>query len=80
MNNGCSSVLVERLRDVNAGMAGDDDDDVKRPGLSAQQNRKAGRGRTVLSVFWDRNSQRKLTFVNVVNFEALCAYLTIYFF
>lgn len=61
MNNGCSSVLVEWLCDVNAGMAGDDDDDVKRSVLSAQQNGKAGRGCTVLSVFWDRNSQRKLT-------------------
>lgn len=63
MNNGCSSVLQERLRDVNARVAGDDDgdDDVKRSVLSAQQNRKAGRGRTVLCVFWDRDSQRKLT-------------------
>lgn len=59
MNNGCSSVLQERLRDVNARVAGDDDDDVKGSVLSAQQNRKAGRGRTVLCVFWDRDSQRK---------------------
>lgn len=62
MHNGRSSVLQERLRDVNARMAGDgDDDDVKRSVLSAQQNRKAGRGCAVLCLFWDRDSQRKLT-------------------
>lgn len=57
MDNGCSSVLVERLHDVSAGLAGDDD--VKRSVLSAQQSEQAGRGCTVLPLFWDRNSQRK---------------------
>lgn len=41
--------------------------------LSAQQNGDAERRCTVLSMFWNRNSQGKL------DFEALHAYLTFFF-
>lgn len=73
MNNCCFSVLLERLRYVSAGMA-EGDGDVKCSVLSAQQSGNAESGCTVLSMFWDRNSQRKL------NFEALQAYLINFFF
>lgn len=72
MNNCCSSVLLERLHDVSAGMA-EGDGGVKCSVLSAQQNGNAERRCTVLSMFWDRNSQRKL------NFEVLHAYLMNFF-
>lgn len=68
MHNCCSSVLLERLCYVSAGMT-EGDGDVKCSVLSAQQSGNAERGCTFLSMFWDRNSQRK------INFEALQAYL-----
>lgn len=62
MNNGCSSVLVERLCDVHARMAGDDDD-VKCSVLSAQQNGKAGRGCRVFVCIWGRKYSKKFNFL-----------------